>query len=176
MNPSVFYVNPKSGFLAFGRVVLGSDNLGIFTYTLIQSLLQAVGISYLVCVMKKMKAPVWIRWFGLLFLTVFPLFPMWGFTMVKDAQYYISLLYFGVSFADILVDGTEKKKWWKQIVFLYSSYGMILCRKEGRCLLVGALICLFFYHKKQWKLYIPAGSGKILWPAWNRLSDQVCAL
>ena len=30
--------------------------------------------------------------------------------------------------------------------------------------------------KKQWKLYIPAGSGKILWPAWNRLSDQVCAL
>lgn len=39
--------------LAFGRVVLGSDNLGIFTYTLIQSLLQAVGISYLVCVMKK---------------------------------------------------------------------------------------------------------------------------
>ena len=93
--------------LAFGRVVLGSDNLGIFTYTLIQSLLQAVGISYLVCVMKKMKAPVWIRWFGLLFLTVFPLFPMWGFTMVKDAQYYISLLYFGVSFADILVDGTE---------------------------------------------------------------------
>lgn len=58
---------------------------------------------------EKMKAPVWIRWFGLLFLTVFPLFPMWGFTMVKDAQYYISLLYFGVSFADILVDGTEKK-------------------------------------------------------------------
>lgn len=140
--------------LAFGRVVLGSDNLGIFTYTLIQSLLQAVGISYLVCVMKKMKAPVWIRWFGLLFLTVFPLFPMWGFTMVKDAQYYISLLYFGVSFADILVDGTEKKKWWKQIVFLCASYGMILCRKEGRYLLVGALICLFFYHKKQWKLYL----------------------
>lgn len=30
--------------------------------------------------------------------------------------------------------------------------------------------------KKQWKLYIPAGSGKILWSAWNRLSDQVCAL
>lgn len=140
--------------LAFGRVVLGSDNLGIFTYTLIQSLLQAVGISYLVCVMKKMKAPVWIRWFGLLFLTVFPLFPMWGFTMVKDAQYYISLLYFGVSFADILVDGTEKKKWWKQIVFLCASYGMILCRKEGRYLLVCALICLFFYHKKQWKLYL----------------------
>lgn len=90
-----------------------------------------------------MKAPVWIRWFGLLFLTVFPLFPMWGFTMVKDAQYYISLLYFGVSFADILVDGTEKKKWWKQIVFLCASYGMILCRKEGRYLLVCALICLF---------------------------------
>lgn len=140
--------------LAFGRVVLGSDNLGIFTYTLIQSLLQAVGISYLICVMKKMKAPVWIRWFGLLFLTVFPLFPMWGFTMVKDAQYYISLLYFGVSFADILVSETEKGKWWKQIVFLCASYGMILCRKEGRYLLIGALICLFFYHKKQWKLYL----------------------
>lgn len=31
---------------------------------------------------------------------------------------------------------------------------MILCRKEGRYLLVGALICLFFYHKKQWKLYL----------------------
>ncbi|MFR8845767.1 MAG: hypothetical protein ACLVGL_12355 [Waltera sp.] len=51
--------------------------------------------------------------------------------MVKDAQYYISLLCFGVSFADILVDGTERREECrKQIVFLYSSYGMILCRKR----------------------------------------------
>ena len=140
--------------LAFGRVVLGSDNLGIFVYTFGQSILQAIGIGYLVCILKKMKAPVWIRWFGLLFLTVFPLFPMWGYTMVKDAQYYICLFYFGLSFADMLVSETKKRTYWKQIVFVCASYGMILSRKEGRYLLVGSLLCLFFYHRKQWKLYL----------------------
>lgn len=140
--------------LAFGRVVLGSDNLGIFIYTFMQSVLQAAGISYLICVMKKMKTPVWIRWFGLLFLTVFPLFPMWGFTMVKDAQYYICLLYFCLAVADILVSETKKRTYWRQILFVCAAYGMILSRKEGRYLLVGSLLCLFFYSRKQWKLYL----------------------
>lgn len=140
--------------LAFGRTVLGSDNLGICTYTMLQSLLQWTGIAYLMYILKKMKTPVWIRWFGLLFLTVLPLFPMWGYTVAKDTQYYISLLYFCVSFADMLIDGTEKRKHWKQIVFCCASYGMILTRKEGRFLLAVSLVCLFIYYKKQWKLYL----------------------
>lgn len=140
--------------LAIGRTVLGSDNLGIFLYTIMQSLLQWAGIAYLICILKKMKAPIWIRWFGLLFLTVLPLFPMWGFTMAKDTQYYLCLLYFGLSVADLLLEDTKKRKYCEQIVFCCASYGMILSRKEGRYVLAASLLCLLIYHRKQWKLYV----------------------
>lgn len=143
--------------LALGREVFGSDNIGFYIYNCTQSILQWAGIAYLLCVMKKMKTPIWIRWGSLLFLTVLPLYPRWGYTIVKDAQYYICLLYFMVSFADILLDGTQGRKHWKQIVFCIAVYGMVLCRKEGRYVVALTLICYFLYHRKQWKLYLFAG-------------------
>lgn len=148
--------------IAIGREVFGSDNIGLFIYTLSQSVLQWTGIAYLFCVLKKMDTPIWIRWFGLLFLTVFPLYPMWGYTLVKDTQYYISLLFFAVSFTDILLDGAEKRKHWKKIVFYCAAYSMILCRKDGRYVVALALIGYVFFYRKQWKMYLFTGISGFL--------------
>lgn len=157
-------------FVSVGRSVFGSDCMGIFLYTFCQFAIQTLTVAYAIYVMGCMRTPLWLRWAALAFYGIYPIFPIWGYTMVKDSAYYISVLLFAAALAHILTgdkicrrfiasagcasegmaDGSgrrdilHKKKtgleWWKISLLAVSASGICMLRKEGWLVVLSTLI------------------------------------
>lgn len=69
--------------LKTGRLI-GSDNIGIFLYTTLQTAAFSFSLAFSIFYMGKIKAPYWLRWLALLFFALCPLFPGYAQWVVKD--------------------------------------------------------------------------------------------
>lgn len=143
----------------FGRNVFHSDTIGMFFYTGLQSVLQWLVFAYVMKLLVKIKTPILLKCFALLFFSVFPLFPMWGYTMVKDTGYYIFVLLFIASLAEIILLPEEK---WGKILLIISSVGMGLFRNDGRYVVFLTLIIICICSRKGWKYYTAAFAACLL--------------
>lgn len=133
---------------------LGSDNLGIFLYTFGQFATQSLVMAYSIYVINRLEIPVPFRWGILLFYSVYPIFPLWGYTMVKDTGYYIFTLLFITVIIHLFAAGKEDMERWCIFLFLGSGLGMCIFRKEG-CIVVA--VTSFFgmvAFKKYRKLFL----------------------
>lgn len=144
--------------LWLSRVVYGqdSDNLGFFTYTLVQSIFQVLIFSYLMLTQKRLKAPIFLRYATFFFLGIFPLFPRYGYTMVKDTPYYLMMLLFLTAMVNLLILDKGRKYTLTMALFALSAAGIVLFRKEGRYLLAISLLVFFIAYRRQWKAYLAA--------------------
>lgn len=140
--------------LDIGRTVFHSDNVGIFLYTGVQFLTQCFVISYGFCVFRRRKIPVWVRWVGLGYYSIFPLFPNWGISYVKDTGYYISFLLMILLMTDVLLNGDGQTIRWQQTLWVVSLLGLVAFRNDGRYVVAITVAALLLFARKYWKTWL----------------------
>lgn len=136
-----------------GKRVFHSDNMGMFLYTGAQFLAQTVAFGYCIHILHKLKSPYLLRWFALFFFTVFPLFPIWGFTLVKDTGYYICIVYFTLALIDILIDDSVKNRW-KWVLLFGATIGMSLFRNNGFYIALPVLLISMAVNRKRFRGFL----------------------
>lgn len=142
------------GFISFGRHLFQSDTIGFFLYTITQFMIQSLTFSYASYCIQKLKPPVLFRWGALLYWTVFPFFPIWGYTMAKDTLYYVFVLLLVAVLADTLT-GQDWKGRFRQTLLLFISVGGItLFRNDGRYVVCITLLFSMILCRKFWKRYL----------------------
>lgn len=75
---------------------LGNVSIGIFIYCMAQMLLFSAVISHGVVLLKTMGVPSWLLICTLLLYGLFPIFPLYAFTMGKDSNFALCLLSFSI--------------------------------------------------------------------------------
>ena len=142
------------GCIRLGRLLFQSDSIGLFFYTILQFILQALTFSYGCYVIRKMNAPVLFSWLALLIWAVYPFFPIWGYTMVKDTMHYIFVLLLVITLQDVLYQCDEHMKWWQIVLFMASVLGITLTRNDGRYIVLITMLVAIFAYRKYWKLFL----------------------
>lgn len=90
-----------------GRFIGGSDNAGIFLYSLFQIVLGSIVVAYSICLLKKWG--IALKWRGMV-LAYFSLFSIWqiySVTLIKDVSYYLVTLLWILYLADIVILRTK---------------------------------------------------------------------
>ncbi|MBQ3107478.1 MAG: hypothetical protein IJC68_02560 [Firmicutes bacterium] len=72
--------------VALGRLV-GSDNLGLFLYALLQSFVLALAFAETLKTMTQLKISIWVRTLTMLFYALVPIWGMYAQWAVKDTLY-----------------------------------------------------------------------------------------
>lgn len=147
--------------LDIGRAVFHSDNVGIFLYTGIQFLAQCLVISYGFFVFRRRQIPIWVRWVGLGYYSIFPFIPNWGISYVKDTGYYISFLLMILVMADVFLDGDGQTVRWQRALWIISLLGLAAFRNDGRYVVVITVAVMFLFARKYWKTYL-MGAGVVV--------------
>lgn len=148
--------------MQIGKSVFGSDNMGLFLFCGPQFLLQALVFSYAMLVMKRGKTPIMIRWIALVFWAIYPFFPVWGYTMVKDTLHYVCVLLLSVVLQDIIIAKENPIKWWQYILILFGAVGITISRNDGRYLVVITMLCGIVCYRKYWKAFVLSIAASLL--------------
>ncbi len=137
-----------------GKLVFHSDNVGLFLYNGSQFVLQTLIFAYSFCVMKRMQAPMLLRWFALILYGIYPVFPSWGYTCVKDTGYYLCSLLLVVVLADSIIAGKKNAAWWHWVLLVAATVGMSIFRNNGKYIAIATLVVALILYRKYWKLYL----------------------
>lgn len=111
---------------------IGSANIGLFLFVLIQSIVLAMVLSFSLVIMKKNKSMMWIRIVSLLIFCFTPYFAAYTAFPIKD-MFYIS---FFLLFVMMLMQYVRSGKTYsytpiEKILFFTSGIGMMLFRSNG---------------------------------------------
>lgn len=153
-NHPVILTEIMGGCILLGRRLFHSDSIGLFFYTGMQFMTQSLIFAYASFVLRKLKVPLLFSWGALLYWCVFPLFPIWGYTMVKDSPFYIFILLLIVAMIDIVCCEDDGKKWCHSVVFLVSVAGVVLSRNEGRHVVFVTLAAVLLLYRKYWRTFL----------------------
>lgn len=133
---------------------LGNDNLGIFTFTILQFIFSSAVFAYSINFMKKIKAPMVLRAITLIYFSVFTIWPINAYTFVKDTMYY---LFFLLIVIDVFRYVEEEKKQTSisfniEIVLL----SLLLCafRNNGVEVVLLTLVALLFLNKNKKRIIL----------------------
>ena len=121
---------------------LGSPNLGILLYSVIQILLCSAAFSYMLIYMDRIGIPYRIRRLGFFFLAFIPFVPMFVICMVKDSVF--ALLF--VIYCCIYTGFVMSKRFKGDMgVFVLLSLLLCLTKQTGLYTIVPANILLLLY-------------------------------
>ena len=142
-------------FVKFGRII-GCQNVGIAVYLLF-TLLFTSGV-FAICFywMHKKNTKYWIRFTGLAFYGLFPIWSAYARTAVKDTLFYPIFVLFVLFIFDILLEPEkifESKV--KSILFLLVSLLLCLVRHNGFYILIFTLpFCIVGVKKYRRQLIV----------------------
>lgn len=132
------------GFSRLG-MALGSANLGLFLFALLQTLAFALVIAYVFCLYEKLNAPRWIRLISLLMAAFSPFIANRAGILLKDAPYSISFLLLMAQFIYALLDLDAFLQSKRQVlVTVVAVLGVMLMRNNGRYVLFPTALLLVF--------------------------------
>lgn len=140
--------------IELGRRISGSDSLGFFFYTFPQYVIQWCIFAYGIYLLTKLKTPIIWRWLSLLYLSLFPLWRIWGYTMAKDSYYYMFVLLMVLIMIDIHVSKSDQPMWWKWMLLCISPLMCCLMRPNGMLLVLLTVLGGFVFDGKRWKIYV----------------------
>lgn len=132
---------------SFSRLgmALGSANLGLFLFALLQTLAFALVIAYVFCLYEKLNAPRWIRLISLLMAVFSPFIANRAGILLKDAPYSIAFLLLMAQFIYALLDLDAFLKSKRQmLVTVVAVLGVMLMRNNGRYVLFPTALLLVF--------------------------------
>jgi len=118
------------GCLNIGHV-LGSDNLGLFIYSIIQIVILSSTLAYTIKYMKKINLPIWFRLFSLGVYALVPIFPFYSMSGVKDVIFSALMIHYLIMMDRIVRNANDKK---------------ISIIKLFLCTLLMILVCLFRHN------------------------------
>ncbi len=131
-------------FASFG-ISLGSINTGFFLWTMLQTLLCAAIMAYVLYTIQLLKAPYWLTILSFLIAALSPYYTSYITTIVKDTPYSFAVLLYLVELVYLHLDW---KQYWKSPVhiglFFSSNIAMILFRHNGKYILYVMGIYLLF--------------------------------
>lgn len=142
--------------MEWGRLLAGSDSLGLFFFTFPQYIAQWFVFSYGMYLLKKLNTPIIWRWLSLIYLTLFPAWRIWGYTVAKDTYYYICALLAVLILIDIHISGNRKPLWWQWFLLCFSALLCCLVRPNGILLISVTMVGMLFFDRKRWMIYITA--------------------
>ena len=140
--------------VVIGRDLFASDSIGVFFYTISQFAMQSLVFAYTMYVLGRMKVPIVLRWGTLAFYCIYPIFPIWGYTMVKDSGYYILIILFVVAIDHLFYECEAHPKWWQEILLIISAVGICCYRKEGCVVVIATSICAFLAYPQVRNLFL----------------------
>lgn len=125
------------------------------SFVILQFLLTSLITGYVLYSFEKLKINKWLLTIGLLFLSFFPLFPLYSVIIWKDTLYnYFFLLFTTMLIQIIYTKGKWLHSFMNLIGLFLSVCGVVFFRHNGWPVLLGTIvILLFFLRKKYWRMY-----------------------
>ncbi|MDE6015916.1 MAG: hypothetical protein K2H41_09505 [Acetatifactor sp.] len=150
------------GVLCLGQLLFKNDNLAFFMYTGTQYFLQCLVFAYTMSVLGRMRTPVVIRWGALVYFSLFSVFQMYGYTMVKDSMFYIVFILFAALSADIIARGEGVGTRRLTIALGAVSLLPVFFRNNGLHLILFTVAAGFLLCRKYKRLYLTMLAGALL--------------
>ena len=130
--------------------IIGNDNLGIFIYTIIQTVFLACSLAYIINFMKKIKTNKYIRIISLIAFSLVPIFPIYAVEITKDVPFTSILIFYMIELYEIL---KSEEKITKRKVFLIMITSLLVCllRNNGIYTILLSLPFVAIVNKKNRK-------------------------
>ncbi|MEG2457472.1 MAG: DUF6020 family protein [Bacilli bacterium] len=153
IDPSVTITNhhPVLHTLLLGTLTklgtnMGSTNAGIFLYTLLQSIVLILSLSYTIYYMKKLGTPYFIRIIIILIYALVPVFPLYAMSTVKDVYFASFIILYSCMLFD-LIKNNGKLNNKKMIIMILLSILISLTRNNGIYLILLSLPFILLIKK-----------------------------
>lgn len=136
------------GVICAVHKVLGSYNMGIACYVVLQMIVVAGCFTFLLSFLRRRKVPRAVYFAGVFYFALFPVIVMFSLCSAKDALFNGALLLLLIC---LLQMGTRAEDFfasWKwQALFVVSALGMMLFRNNGMYAFVLMIPVLTFYGR-----------------------------
>ena len=137
------------GLWNFGKNVLGSGNIGLAIYTIIQMFVTSLVLSIIIYYMAKRKIPTKWRIVTFLILLLNPLTGMYAVRIEKSMFFTLIMILVVIGIIDIII---EKENFFKNkikfIGFSILLLLLVLLRNNGIYVIILTLICMLIVCKK----------------------------
>lgn len=138
-------------FLWLGQQV-GSQNVGLFVYSVLQSACTALALALGCCYLEKLQVPKVLRIAALLFCALFPVYPQWTTDMIKDSLFSLCFVPYFVCYIEIFrtkgraLGGKRFLVWFMVCVCL-----CILTKKSGVYIVGLSGVVMALVYRTYWK-------------------------
>lgn len=138
-------------FVWLGNVV-GSQNMGMFLYALLQCAFTAAALSLSCCYLDKLGVPKPIRLSLLVFVAIFPPIPNWAMCMCKDSLFSAVFILYFVAFIEIVrTKGAALGSKRFLACYVILSGLCILTKKPGVYIFILSGFVLLVVYRRFWK-------------------------
>lgn len=154
--------HPIFDTLMFGSFVwlgeaLGSQNIGMFLFALLQCAFTAMALALSCCYLDKLGVPKPLRLGLLAFAALFPPIPNWAMCMCKDSLFSAVFILYFIAFIEAMrTKGAALKSNRFLIGYIIISGLCILTKKPGVYIFVLSGLALLLACKSSWKRTLPA--------------------
>lgn len=137
--------------LKIGKAI-GSDNIGIAIYSILQMIATAMTFSYTIRYMTKKNVNIYTRIISLIFFALYPPFAAYSVTMWKDVPFALAMLLFTIQIIEIVTNKEYINNIKNIVKFIIIMLLVILFRNNGIYVILITLpillICLKDNRKK----------------------------
>lgn len=176
-NHHPYFVTILFGLFARLGLALGNIAWGVALYCLSQLLLTAAAMTGVWFYLRHLGLPKGIFRGGLIFTALFPLYPMYAITMLKDSLFSLACLIFSVLLFELVRTRGEVLQKRRFCTLLFCSALLVMLTKNQGVYFVAAagVLCLLFCRRRiraAIALLAPVLLFQVVWlqvllPAWN---------
>ncbi|MCX4371508.1 MAG: DUF6020 family protein [Dysosmobacter sp.] len=176
-NHHPYFTTLLFGLFAKIGLKLGNISYGVGLYCLCQLLTLAVITTGIWTYLRRLGLGARVCRGGLIFTALFPLFPLYGITMLKDPLFSMTLLTFSIFLLELARTGGERlqKNWFCVLLFI-NALLVALTKNQGvyfaAVIALAVLIFFPFRFRAAAALLAPVLLFQFVWlgillPAWN---------
>lgn len=136
------------GCIILGRSI-GSDNFGLFIYSMIQIGILSATLSYTIKYLKKVNISLKVRVILLMIYSIVPMFPFYAMSAVKDTIYTSFMILYVIFLYDFITFNKEKKITNINVIYIILLLFLIsLFRNNGIYVVLLSFPFIIGYSKK----------------------------
>ena len=134
--------------ISLGRLI-GSDNFGLFIYSMIQIGILSATLSYTIKYLKKVNISLKVRVILLMIYSIVPMFPFYAMSAVKDTIYTSFMILYVIFLYDFITFNKDKKISNIKVIYVILLLLLIsLFRNNGIYVIVLSFPFIIFYSRK----------------------------
>lgn len=127
----------------------------VLLFQLVQYVVMAAVLSYMICWLKKKSAGTWLIVVLILLTALFPLFPLYAVSLWKDTPFSLVMLLYMLGIGDYVFSKDHQCLHdWKYIVQM-AVLSVLVCftRNNGKYIVLGIFLLMVLLHFKELKIY-----------------------